>query len=142
MAPKKANQRYPDLDTREPDDLDAYLETFDEAEMQELAAAEVALDLSIFLYRAREKKSLSQSAAAKLAGLQQQAVNRLEHPDGSPRLETVQRYLKALGYSLELRAIDIETGESVAAFPSSPVSGSLGRKRMSKINSGRQSVPA
>jgi len=142
MAPKKANQRYPDLDTREPDDLDAYLETFDEAEMQELAAAEVALDLSIFLYRAREKKSLSQSAAAKLAGLQQQAVNRLEHPDGSPRLETVQRYLKALGYSLELRAIDIETGESVAAFPSSPVSESLARRRMSKINRGRQPVPA
>jgi transcriptional regulator with XRE-family HTH domain len=142
MAPNKANRSYPDLDTREPDDLDAYLETFDEAEMQELAAAEVALDLSIFLYRAREKKSLSQSAAAKLAGLQQQAVNRLEHPDGSPRLETVQRYLKALGYSLELRAIDIETGESVAAFPSSPVSESLARRRMSKINRGRQPVPA
>ena len=104
-------------DEIELDDIDAYIATLGETELRELDFAGAALDLAIFLYRVRERKGLSQSAAARLAGLQQQAVSRLEHGDGSPRLETIQKYLDALGYSLELRAVDPRTGESLVAIP-------------------------
>jgi transcriptional regulator with XRE-family HTH domain len=98
----------------EHDDLDAYIATFDEQERRDLTAAEAAIDISLFLFRARERRDLSQSAAARLAGLQQQAVSRFEHPTANPQLESVQAYLAALGYALELKAIDVETGEVAA----------------------------
>ncbi len=96
------------------DDIDAYVATFDEEERQELAAAEAAIDIAILLYRAREHRGLSQAAAAEMAGLHQQAVSRFEHPSANPQLETVQAYLGALGYALELKAIDLQTGEAMA----------------------------
>ena len=94
------------------DDIESYIAGFDEHERRELAAAEAAIDLAILLHRAREHRGLSQAAAAKLAGLKQQAVSRFEHPGVSPRLETVQSYLGALGYALEIKAIDVSTGEA------------------------------
>jgi DNA-binding XRE family transcriptional regulator len=112
--------------SNEPDDIDAYVETFDESERRDLAAAEAAIDLAILLYRARERRGLSQRAAAELAGLQQQAVSRFERPSTNPRLETVQSYLGALGYALELKAVDIVTGE-VAAEVTMPPSVSRAR---------------
>lgn len=96
------------------DDIDAYIATFDECERRELAAAEAAIDIAILLYRARERRGLSQTAAAELAGLHQQAVSRFERPSANPKLETVQAYLGALGYALELKAIDVETGDVAA----------------------------
>ena len=102
------------------DDIDAYIETFDEHERRELAAAEAAIDLAILLYRARERRGLSQRAAAELAGLQQQAVSRFERPSANPRLETVQAYLGALGYALALKAVDVATGEVAAEVTLSP----------------------
>jgi DNA-binding XRE family transcriptional regulator len=104
------------------DDIEAYIATFDEDERRRLAAAEAAIDIAILLYRARERRGLSQAAAAKLAGLQQQAVSRFEQPDANPRLETIQEYLGALGYALELTAIDIETGEKTAKVLLTPTS--------------------
>lgn len=114
--------------TNELDDIDAYVATFDDHEREELAAAEAALDIAILLYRARERRGLSQAAAAELAGLQQQAISRFEHPSANPKLETVQAYLGALGYALELKAIDIETGEIAAevTLPTVALSGSRG----------------
>lgn len=96
------------------DDIDAYVETFNEQERQELATAEAAIDIAILLHRARERRGLSQTAAAQLAGLHQQAVSRFERPSANPRLESIQAYLGALGYALELKAIDAETGEVAA----------------------------
>ncbi len=96
------------------DDIDAYVATFDEEERHELAAAEAAIDIALLLYRARERRGLSQAAAAELAGLHQQAVSRFEHPNANPQLATVQAYLGALGYALELKAIDPQTGEAMA----------------------------
>jgi DNA-binding XRE family transcriptional regulator len=104
------------------DDIEAYIATFDEDERRRLAAAEAAIDIAILLYPARERRGLSQAAAAKLAGLQQQAVSRFEQPDANPRLETIQEYLGALGYALELTAIDTETGEKTAKVLLTPTS--------------------
>jgi transcriptional regulator with XRE-family HTH domain len=109
-----ANASSEHLEAIEHDDLDAYIATFDERERRDLSAAEAAIDIAILLFRARERRGLSQSAAARLAGLQQQAVSRLEHPTANPQLESVQAYLGALGYALELKAIDVETGEVAA----------------------------
>jgi len=96
------------------DHVDAYIATLDEREQREVAAAGAAIDIAILLYRARERRGLSQAAAAKLAGLHQQAISRFEHPSANPTLETVQTYLAAPGYALELKAIDVETGEVAA----------------------------
>jgi DNA-binding XRE family transcriptional regulator len=100
--------------TDAPDDIEAYIADFNDDERRDLAAAEAAIDIAMLLYRAREQRGLSQTAAAKLAGLRQQTVSRFERPEVNPQLETVQAYLGALGYALELRAIDLATGETAA----------------------------
>jgi DNA-binding phage protein len=104
-----------DIHGVEPDDIEAYVATFDEEERRELAAAGAAIDIAILLNRARRQRGLSQAAAAKLTGLKQQAISRFERPDANPRLETVQAYLGALGFALELKAIDVDTGDVAAA---------------------------
>jgi DNA-binding phage protein len=104
-----------EADEHELDDIEAYVATFSEEERRELAAAAAAIDVAILLNRARRWRGLSQTQAAKLTGLKQQAISRLERPGANPRLETVQTYLSALGYALELKAIDVDTGEVTAA---------------------------
>jgi DNA-binding XRE family transcriptional regulator len=96
------------------DDLDAYIATFDDQEHQALAAAETAMDIAILFHRVREHRGLSQDAAARRAGLQQQAISRLEQHGANPQLETIRTYLGALGFGMELSVIDLDTGE--AAF--------------------------
>lgn len=103
------------------DDIEAYVSTFNYEERDALAVAETAIDIAILLNRARRQRGLSQKAAAELAGLQQQAISRFESPDANPRLESVQSYLGALGFALELNAIDIESGEVAAKALLRPV---------------------
>ena len=105
------------------DDIERYVAAFTDEERQGLAAAEAAIDIAILLHRVREHRGLNQGAAARLAGLHQQAVSRLERPSGNPQLETVRAYLGALGYELELNVIDLDTGKVAASLrlpPSSP----------------------
>jgi transcriptional regulator with XRE-family HTH domain len=101
------------------DDIETYVATLSEEEQRGLAAADAAIDLAILLHRAREHRGLSQAAAGRLAGMQQQAVSRLERPGANPQLETVLAYLDALGYGLELTVIDLETRATAqsAFFP-------------------------
>ena len=105
-----------------PDDIETYIATFTADERQGLAAADAVIDMAILLYRARESRGLSQAAAARLAGLQQQAVSRFERPGAAPRLETVRAYLGALGYGVELSVIDLDTGEAAVSLPPPPAS--------------------
>jgi transcriptional regulator with XRE-family HTH domain len=93
------------------DDLDAYIATFDEQEQQELAHAEAALDLAILLYQARRARRLTQRAAAKRSGLQQQAISRWERSNPNIQLDTLRRYLSALGFSVDLVIRDDQTGK-------------------------------
>src|SRR3954471_4347121 len=102
------------------DDSEAYVSTFDEEERNDLAAAEAAIDIAILLHRARERRGLSQAAAARQAGLQQQAVSRFERPSANPQLDTVRTYLNALGYGVQLNVIDLETGEAAFSLPLPP----------------------
>jgi transcriptional regulator with XRE-family HTH domain len=134
-----ANASSEHLESIAHDDLDAYIATFDERERQDLTAAEAAIDIAILLFRARERRGLSQTAAARLAGLQQQAVSRLEHPTANPQLESLQAYLGALGYALELKAIDIETGEVAAEVVLPPTVLNRARRTPTRFRRGPRS---
>lgn len=94
-------------------DIDDYIATLSPEEQHEVAIAEVALDLARLLYEARQERGLTQTAAATKAGIHQQAVSRLEQAIGDIRLSTLQRYLEALGYSLDITVKDAATGHIV-----------------------------
>ena len=91
-------------------EIDDYIATFSDEERQEYATAETALDLASILYRIRQERGLTQREAAAQAALQQQAISRLEKAASNVQLGTLQRYLGALGYRLEISVIDNQTG--------------------------------
>jgi two-component system, NarL family, response regulator LiaR len=97
------------------EDFDAYFATFDERERLELAYAEAALDLALLLQIVRKARGLTQRAAAARSGLQQQAISRWERSHPNVQLDSLQRYLAALGYELDLVIRDIETGRVINA---------------------------
>ena len=106
-------------------EIDAYIATFTPQEREELAAAEAALDLAVLLYRARGERGLSQAAAARLAGVQQQAVSRLERPRANLQLDTMRRYLEALGYSVEIAVREATTGKELGRATLPPLKRSV-----------------
>src|SRR5260370_42292091 len=91
-------------------EIDDYLATFSPEERQEYRAAETALDLASLLHSIRHTHGLTQRGAAERTGLKQQAVSRLEQAASNMQLGTLQRYLGALGYHLEISVIDDRTG--------------------------------
>ena len=91
-------------------EIDDYIATFSDEERQQYVAAETALDLAYMLYRIRQEQGLTQREAAERANLKQQAISRLEKAASNIQLGTLQRYLGALGYSIEISVIDNRTG--------------------------------
>jgi DNA-binding XRE family transcriptional regulator len=96
--------------TRPSNEIDDYIAAFTDEERQEYAAAEMALDLASILYHIRQERGLTQRQAAERAALQQQAISRLEKAASNVQIGTLQRYLGALGYHLEISVIDNRTG--------------------------------
>jgi transcriptional regulator with XRE-family HTH domain len=92
--------------TRPYNEIDDYIAAFSDEERQEYAAAATALDLASI----RQEQGLTQRQAAELAALQEQAISRLEQAASILQLGTLQRYLDALGYRLEISVIDDRTG--------------------------------
>ena len=91
-------------------EIDDYIAAFSAEERQEYSAAETALDLASMLYHIRHQHGLTQHGVAERTGLKQQAISRLEQAASNMQLGTLQRYLGALGYHLEIRVIDDRTG--------------------------------
>ena len=91
-------------------EIDDYIAAFSEEERQDYVAAEMALDLASTLYQIRQAQGLTQREAAERAGLKQQAISRLEKAASNMQLGTLQRYLGALGYRIEVSVIDNRTG--------------------------------
>jgi DNA-binding XRE family transcriptional regulator len=91
-------------------EIDDYIATFSDEERKELGTAETALDLASILYQIRQEQGLTQQKAAELTGLKQQAISRLEKVASNIQLGTLQHYLGALGYSIEISVIDNHTG--------------------------------
>jgi DNA-binding XRE family transcriptional regulator len=78
------------VDEQFPDDIEEYEATFNEDEVRELEAANAAIDIAILLHWARTRRGLSQAQAAKMTGLKQQAISRLERPGANPRLASIE----------------------------------------------------
>ena len=91
-------------------EIDDYIAGFSDEERQEYLAAETALDLACILYHLRQDQGMTQRQAAERAGLKQQAISRLEKAASNIQLGTLQRYLGALGYRVEISVIDDRTG--------------------------------
>lgn len=92
-------------------EIDNYIATFSDEEREEYAIAETALDFACVLYHLRQERGLTQQEAAKRSGLHQQAISRLEKAASNIQLGTLQRYLNALGYDLEISVRDSRTGK-------------------------------
>jgi HTH-type transcriptional regulator / antitoxin HipB len=91
-------------------EIDDYIATFSAEERKEYRVAETALNLASLLYHIRHSHGLTQRSAAERSGLKQQAISRLEQAASNMQLGTLQHYLGALGYHLEIRVIDDRTG--------------------------------
>ena len=96
--------------TKPYNEIDEYIAAFSDEERQEYAAAQTALDLASILYQIRREHGLTQRQAAERTGLKQQAISRLEKAAANMQLGTLQRYLGALGYRIEISVIDNRTG--------------------------------
>ncbi len=105
------------------DDLDAYLAQYDEREREELATASRAIDVAVLLHHAREGRGVTQKALAARVGLSPQAISKLEQPQHNLTLGTLQRYLNALGYSVEITVKEPDTGEVVERVILAPAEG-------------------
>jgi HTH-type transcriptional regulator/antitoxin HipB len=101
-------------------EIDDYIATFSPEELKEYSAAETALDLVSMLYHIRHTQGLTQLSAAERSGLKQQAISRLEQAASNMQLGTLQRYLGALGYHLEISVIDDRTGHVASKTSFSP----------------------
>jgi transcriptional regulator with XRE-family HTH domain len=87
--------------------------TLSEEEREEVAAASVAFDLARLVYAARERHGLTQNEAAERTGMKQQTISRLEGGTAQPTIKTVERYLRGLGFALDVFLIDEECNESI-----------------------------
>jgi transcriptional regulator with XRE-family HTH domain len=100
-------------DKHHTDDLARLKASMTEEELEEIAAASVALDLARLVYIARERRGLTQTEAAHQTGMKQQMISRLEGGTAQPTVKTVERYLRKLGYSLEVTLIDEKCDEPI-----------------------------
>lgn len=96
------------------DDLDAYLATLSEEEREGIAHAEAVLDLALLLYEARTARGITQTTAAAISGVKQQAISRWEHSVPNIQVDSLRRYLAALGYNLGIVVTDAETARVAA----------------------------
>src|SRR5215217_7949769 len=104
-------------------EIDDYIEELTEAERAELDTADAAIELAFLFHDAREKRGLTQAEAAQQAGLRQQAVSRFEQPDmklANTKIETLRKYLAALGYSVGLSIKDAASGTLVKKISFEP----------------------
>ncbi|HCG9568353.1 TPA: helix-turn-helix transcriptional regulator [Vibrio parahaemolyticus] len=80
-------------------------ELFTEEELIEVEERAEALRVSMKLAAIRHEVALTQGDVAKIMGVKQPTVSNLEQSSESAKLETIQRYVKALGGKM---SIDIE----------------------------------
>ncbi|MDR1689434.1 MAG: helix-turn-helix domain-containing protein [Clostridiales bacterium] len=81
------------------DDILAKHNVLTQAELDEI---DLKIELKGALIEAREKKGISQEKLAEMSGLKQSAIARLETSATSPRLDTLIKVAKPLGYKLVL----------------------------------------
>lgn len=74
------------------------------AYQMEEAAAELALEMSEILRHAfRARPDIDQKTLARLIGVSEGRVSQILHSDGNLHVSTLAKYLRALGYSLQVK---------------------------------------
>lgn len=76
----------------------------DEERISEADRAAIRFEAALIrkMVEAREHKGLSQRALAKLSGVQQPVIARLERMNATPQVDTLLRLLVPLGYTLDI----------------------------------------
>jgi transcriptional regulator with XRE-family HTH domain len=92
-------------------EIDAYISALSDAEREAVDSASVALDIAGLAYRARIVRGFTQTEAAHASGLKQQSISRIEGGTINITVRMLERYLRALGFSLSLSIFDENTGE-------------------------------
>lgn len=68
-----------------------------------------AADISKAIIGQRLARDLSQKDLAKLTGIHQTDISRLERCEGSPSLKTIKKIAKGLGLAVKIELVPIET---------------------------------
>jgi len=76
---------------------------------EELAEIDLRVEIVGMIIEARKRKSISQRELEKLSGVPQAVIARFERNSTNPRLTTMLRILRPLGYKLAIVPIDANT---------------------------------
>ena len=76
--------------------------------MDDAQREKINLEVSLIgrLIEAREKKSITQQKLADMNGMKQSAIARIEKLSATPKIDTMIRLLKPLGYKLDIVPIE------------------------------------
>ena len=66
-------------------------------------------DISKVIVGYRKEKDISQKELAKLTGIHQTDISRLEHCEGNPSLKTINKLAKGLGMAVRIQLVPIES---------------------------------
>ena len=76
--------------------------------MDDAQREKINLEVSLIgrLIEAREKKGITQQKLADMSGMKQSAIARIEKLSATPKIDTMIRLLKPLGYKLDIVPIE------------------------------------
>ena len=76
--------------------------------MDDAQREKINLEVSLIgrLIEAREKKCITQQKLADMSGMKQSAIARIEKLSATPKIDTMIRLLKPLGYKLDIVPIE------------------------------------
>ena len=94
-------------------DLRQYLASLSYEERERLAEAATALDVAQLLFSARDHRGLTQKQTEERTGVKQQEISRYEGGVGNITIKKLERYLRKLGFTLDIDLRDDETGQIV-----------------------------
>ena len=92
------------------DDINDYIATMTQEERDGLIVAQAALDLATLLDRARMRHDSTSDAPDKAPNLGTSAYEAIERAGVAQPLRAFRRYLRVLGYEMELNVVDAESG--------------------------------
>lgn len=80
---------------------------------RELAASQLTNDALVLLQTALSTTGVSQKQLAEILGIGESRVSQVVNGDGNVKLTTFARYMRALGYSVTLDVMPIDSGVPV-----------------------------
>lgn len=81
----------------------------------ELAAAELALDVQALIHRAFEENPMTARVVAELLGVTEGRVSQIRNGDGNVRISTLAKVMSALGKRVRISVADLEAADGGGA---------------------------